>query len=102
MSGSEPKTSVHSSKGEVGGDEDGPSLVALAYDFEEEFGAGLGEEGEAQFVDDEEFKTGQLLLVGVEQSPLVSGLLNGCAKMFPTHASARGSRLDRAGRPADA
>ena len=53
MSRSEPRTSVHSSKGTLGGDEDGPSLVALAYDLEEEFSAALGEGYEAQFVDDE-------------------------------------------------
>ena len=56
MSRSEPKTSVHSSKGTLGGDEDGPSLVALAYDLEEEFSAGLGEGYEAEFVDDEQLK----------------------------------------------
>ncbi len=31
-----------------------------------------------------------------------AGLINGRPKMVPTHASARGSGLDRAGRPADA
>ena len=74
MSRSEPKTSVHSSKGTLGGDEDGPSLVALAYDLEEEFSAGLGEGYEAEFVDDEELEAGELLLE-VEQASFVAGLL---------------------------
>ena len=49
-------------EGEVGGDEDGASFVALAYDLKEEFSAGLGEGNEAQFVDDEELEAGELLL----------------------------------------
>ena len=44
----------------------------MAYDLEEEFGAGLGEENEAQLVDDEELEAGKLLL-DVEQALLVSG-----------------------------
>ena len=42
-------------------------------DLEEELRAGLGEWDEAQFVDDEQLESGQLLLE-VEQSPLVPGL----------------------------
>ena len=71
---SEPKTSVHSSKGSLGGDQDRPSLVALAEDLEEEFRAGLGERDEAELVNDEQLEPCQLLLK-VEQSPLVPGLV---------------------------
>ena len=60
-------------EGKVGGDEYGPSLVALAYDLEEELSPGLGEGNEAQFVDDEQLEAGQLLLE-VEQSSVVVGL----------------------------
>ena len=70
---SEPKTSVHSSKGSPGGDQDGPSLVSLAEDLEEELGAGLGERDEAKLVDDQQLEPCQLLLE-VEQPPLVPGL----------------------------
>ena len=49
-------------EGQVGGDQDRPSLVALAEDLEEELRAGLGEWDEAKLVDDEQLESGQLLL----------------------------------------
>ena len=48
--------------GQVGGDQDGATFVALAEDFEEEFRAGGGQGCEAQFVDDQQPETGQLAL----------------------------------------
>ena len=39
-------------EGQVGGDQDGPPLVAQAEDIEEQFRAGGGQGDEAQFVDD--------------------------------------------------
>ena len=60
-------------EGQVGGDQDRPSLVSLAEDLEEEFRAGLGEWDEAKLVDDEQLESGQLLLE-VEQSSLIPGL----------------------------
>ena len=62
MSLSEPNNLGPFVEGEVGGDQDGTPLVALAEDFEEEFSAGAGQGYEAQFVDDEQVKTGQLPL----------------------------------------
>ena len=59
-------------EGKVGGDQDRPSLVALAEYLEEELRAGLGERDEAELVNDEQLKPGQVLLK-VEQSPLVPG-----------------------------
>ena len=56
---SEPKTSVHSSKGRLG-DQDGAPLVALAEDLKEEFRAGGGQGHEALFVDDQQAEAGQL------------------------------------------
>ena len=41
-------------EGQVGGDQDGAPLVALAEDLEEEFRAGGGQGDEAQFVDDQQ------------------------------------------------
>ena len=49
-------------KGEVGGDQDGAPLVALAEDLEEQFRTGGGEGDEAQLVDDEKPEAGQLPL----------------------------------------
>ena len=49
-------------EGQVGGDQDRPSLVSLAEDLEEELCAGLGERYEAKLVDDEQLEPGQLLL----------------------------------------
>ena len=60
-------------EGQVGGDQDRPSLVSLAEDLEEELRAGLGEWDEAQLVDDEQLEAGKSLLE-VEQPSLVLGL----------------------------
>ena len=60
-------------EGQVGGDYDGPSLVSLTEDLEEELSAGLGEWDESELVDDEQLEPGKLLLK-VEQSSLVPGL----------------------------
>ena len=58
-------------EGQVGGDQDGAPLVALAEDLEEEFRAGGGQGHEAQLVDDQQPEAGQLPLE-VEQSAVVS------------------------------
>ena len=55
---SEPKTSVHSSKGRFGGDQDGAPFVTLAEDLEEEFRAGGGQGHEAQLIDDQQAEVG--------------------------------------------
>ena len=60
-------------EGQVGGNQDRPSLVALAEDFEEQLSFCPGQRYEAQLVDDEQLEPGQLLLK-VEQPPLVPGL----------------------------
>ena len=59
-------------EGEVGGDQDGAPLVALAEDLEEEFRAGGGQGDKAQLVDDEKPEAGQLPLQ-VEQPFFVPG-----------------------------
>ena len=59
-------------KGQVGGDQDGAPLVALAEYLEEQFRAGGGQGDEAQLVDDEQLEAGQLPLE-VEQSSLIPG-----------------------------
>ena len=59
-------------EGQVGGDQDGASFVALAEDLEEEFRAGGGQGHEAQLVDDQQSETGQLPLQG-EQAAVVPG-----------------------------
>ena len=41
-------------EGEIGGDQDGAPLVALAEDLEEQFRPGPGQWDETQFVDDQE------------------------------------------------
>ena len=53
-------------EGEVGGDQDGAALVALAEDLEEEFGRGFGQGHEAQFIHDEELVGGELPLEAQE------------------------------------
>ena len=58
---------------EVGGHQDGAPLVALAKDLKEEFRPGGGQGHEAQVVDDEQVKTGQLPLQ-VEQPPLIPSI----------------------------
>ena len=60
-------------EGQVGSDEDRPSLVSLAEDLEEELRVGLGEWDEAKLADDQQLEPCQLLLE-VEQSSLVPGL----------------------------
>ena len=60
-------------EGQVGGDQDRPSLVSLAEDLEEELRARLGEWDEAKLVDDKQLESGKLLLE-VEQSSFVPGL----------------------------
>ena len=57
---------------QVGGDQDGAPLVALAEDLEEEFRSGGGQGDEAQFVDDQQSEAGQIPLE-VEQPPLMPG-----------------------------
>ena len=49
-------------EGQVGGDQDGAPLVALAEDLEEEFRSVGGQGDEAQFVDDQQVQTGKLSL----------------------------------------
>ena len=56
-------------EGQVGGDQDGAPLVALAKDLEEEFRTGGGQGHEAQFVDDQQAEAGQLPLQ-IEQMSL--------------------------------
>ena len=60
-------------EGQVGGDQDRTSLVALAEDLEGELRASLREWDEAELVDDEQLESGKLLLE-VEQPSLVPGL----------------------------
>ena len=59
-------------EGQVGGNQDRASLIALAEDLEEQLGSGLGQRHEAQLVDDQELETRQLPLQ-VEQPPFVPG-----------------------------
>ena len=49
-------------EGQVGGDQDGAPLVALAEDLEEQFRHGGGQGDEAQFVDDQQSEAGQIPL----------------------------------------
>ena len=49
-------------EGQVGGHQDGAPLVALAEDLEEQFRPGPGQWDEAQFVDDQQIRTGKLTL----------------------------------------
>ena len=49
-------------EGQVGGDQDGARLVALAEDLEEQFRAGGGPGDETQLVDDQQVQAGQLSL----------------------------------------
>ena len=59
---SEPKTSVHSSKGRLVVTRTDPLSYLLAEDLKEELRAGLGKWYEAKLVDDEQLESGQLLL----------------------------------------
>ena len=54
VSRSEPEDGGPLVEGEVGGDQDGAPLVALAEDLEEEFRPGGGPGHEAQLVDDQQ------------------------------------------------
>ena len=60
-------------EGQVAGDHGGAALVTLAEGLEEQFRAGLGEQHEAMFIDDEQIVAGHLLLEA-EQLLLVAGL----------------------------
>ena len=51
----------------VSGHQDGASLVALAKDLEEKFRGGAGKGHEAQFVNDQQVETGQLVCQGRER-----------------------------------
>ena len=72
---SEPKTFGPLIEGQVGGDQDGAPLVALAEDLKEEFRAGGGQGHEALFVDDQQAEAGQLPLQ-VEQPFLSRASIN--------------------------
>ena len=76
-------------EGQVGGDQDGAPLAALAEDLEEQFRSGGGQGDEAQFVDDQQAEAGQLPLE-VEQPSLVPGLQRSALPRFHRrHAPAR-------------
>ncbi len=60
-------------EGQVGGDDGGAVLVALAEDFEQELAACLRQRDAAELVDDEQVDLGELGLEA-EQSPLVARL----------------------------
>ena len=60
-------------EGEVGGDQDGAPLAALAEDIEEQFRPGGGQGDETQLVDDEQAQAGKLPLQ-VEQPSFIPGL----------------------------
>ena len=68
-------------EGQVGVDQNGPALVALAEDLEERFRPGGGQGHEAQFVDDQQAEAGQLPLE-VEQPPLIPGLQRSALPRF--------------------
>jgi hypothetical protein len=60
-------------EGQIAGDHGRATLVALAEHLEEEFGAGFRQRHEAQFVDDEQFIAGDLLLEA-QQLLFIAGL----------------------------
>jgi len=60
-------------KGQVGSHQDRALLVALAEDFKQQFGAGLGEGHVAQFVDYQELDLAQLRLQA-QQRLFIAGL----------------------------
>ena len=68
-------------EGQVGGDQGGVPLVALAEYLEEQFRSGSGQWHEAQFVDDQQAEAGQLTLQ-VEQASLVPGLQRSALPCF--------------------
>jgi len=49
-------------EGQIAGDHGGATFIALTEHLEEQFGAGLGERHEAEFIDDEQLVAGDLLL----------------------------------------
>ena len=59
-------------EGEIGGDDDGRSLVEPADEVEQQLAAGLGERQVAEFVEDDEVDPGQML--GDTTLPSVTGL----------------------------
>ena len=61
-------------EGQVGGDQNGAPLVALAEHLEEQFDAGPGKWNEAQLVDDQQVEPVELPLQ-IQQPSLVPGLL---------------------------
>ena len=61
-----PNTSVHSSNGRLGGDQDRATLVALAEHLEQQLSAGLGQRHETECVDDQELVAGEPLLESEE------------------------------------
>ena len=60
-------------EGKIAGQQGGAASVALAEHLEQEFGAGLGERHEAEFVDDQQAVFSQLFLEA-QQALLVPGL----------------------------
>jgi hypothetical protein len=60
-------------KREIAGDHSGAALVALRDQLEQQFGAGLGQRHEAQFIDDQQLVGGHLLLES-EKTPLITRL----------------------------
>ena len=101
MRRSEPKTSVHSSKGRLG-NQDRASLVALAEDLEDQFRYGARQGYEAQFVDDQQVQAGQLPLQ-IQQPSLSLSSINSCTRaaavVKPTDISLAGSQPAPAPRP---
>src|SRR6202047_1244638 len=59
-------------EGEIGGDDDGRALVEPADEVEQELAAGLSERQVAEFVEDDEVHSGQML--GNTTLPSVAGL----------------------------
>ena len=70
---SEPKTPVHSSKGRLGGNQDGAPLVALAEDLEQQFRAGAGEWGRSP-VRRRSADSSATMPLQVQQASLIPGL----------------------------
>ena len=58
---------------QVAGDQRGAALIAAAEDLEQQFGSGLGQRHEAQFVDDQKLEAGEHFLKA-HQAPFVLGL----------------------------
>ena len=60
-------------EGQIGGDQDRATLVALAEHLEQQLGAGLRQRHEAEFVDDQKLVGGELLLEP-QQLLVIAGL----------------------------